>query len=95
MVKKEISDPHVLAKIDPLLHLRYEETVAGGHFDRPLLVLLRLEGALDGMRYKALERKKIKVDSVLGDLLTISVPAWAIPDLAEMDFVQSLEMARQ
>lgn len=94
MVKKEISNPDVLRKIDPILHLRYEEAWSNGQLGRGLPVLLCLDSPLDGIRYRALERKQVRVESVSGNLLTVSVPAWAIPDVAEMDFIQSLEMAK-
>lgn len=57
-------------------------------------VLVQTRGEINVAQRTALEKKGAKIGSVLGDVLTATVPARDILEITRLDFVIHIEMSK-
>lgn len=82
-------------KIDPALSMTIQKSEATKQAARSVEVLIQTKGTLDSAQRAALEKHGARIGSVMGDVLTASIPAQAIPEIANLDFVVRIEMSKQ
>jgi|GEM_PF-3454663 len=63
--------------------------------DREIAVLLRTRKEINAAERTLLESKGVKIGSVLGDIATARIPANAIADIAALEFVVFIEIAKR
>jgi len=79
-------------KIDPALLMTIQQS---GQPEQPMDVLIRTQGTIDATQRAALEGRRAKIGSVMGDVLTARVPARAVPGIANLEFVVHIEISKQ
>ncbi len=82
-------------KIDPALSLAIQNSELTKQPMQLVDVLIRTRGEVDATQRAALERQGARIGSVMGDVLTASVPTQAIPEIANLEFVVHIEMSKQ
>ena len=82
-------------KIDPALLMTIEKAAPTKQAAQSIDVLIQTRGKLDPAQRAALEKRGVRIGSVMGDVLTASVAAQAIPEIANLEFVVHIEMSKQ
>ncbi len=90
----DISPANNQQKIDSGLMLTLQKLEQSQQSQQAIHVLIQTRGEINATQRTALERKGAKIDSVLGDVLTATVPAWLLFEVAHLDFVIHVEMSR-
>lgn len=78
-------------KLDPSLLIEVERLKSDRQMDQEIKVLIRTKDEIGATKRAALEKKGAKVGSVIGDILTATVPARAISEIAALEFVLFIE----
>ena len=82
-------------KIDPALKLVIQAVESGNQPESEVNVLIRTRDEMDITQHNALERNGVRIGSVMGDVLTASVPVRAVTEIASLDFVVYIEMSKK
>lgn len=90
----DISSTKNQQKIDSGLMMTLQKLEQSQHSQQAIHVLVQTRGEINATQRTALERKGAKIGSVLGDVLTATVPARVIFEIARLDFVIHIEMSK-
>jgi hypothetical protein len=88
----ETSLAMIQQKVDPALLMTIQQSAQP---EQPFDVLIRTQGTIDATQRAALEQRGARIGSVLGDVLTASVPARAVAGIADLEFVVHIEISKQ
>ena|SRR5581483_3056320 len=81
-------------KLDPALLVEMEN----GRSDRPdreINLLIRTRKPVDDAEKGEIEKRRGKIGSVIGDIVTLRAPVDSIPAIADLDFVVYIEKAKK
>ena len=81
-------------KLDPALLVEMEN----GRSDRPdreINLLIRTRKPVDDAEKGEIEKRRGKIGSVIGDIITLRAPLDSIPAIADLDFVLYIEKAKK
>ena len=81
-------------KIDPSLSVAIQNPGQTNQATQHVEILIRTRGEINAAQRAALEAKGARIGSVMGDVLTASVPVQAVPGIANLDFVLRMELSR-
>lgn len=87
--------PSIRSKLDPALHRRLEELRQQGRSDQRLSVLVRTTSEAGPEQRRTLERFGMTIRSKSGTVISATIPAASIPDVAELDYVVRIELSKQ
>lgn len=79
-------------KIDPALLMTMQQS---GQPEQPVDIIIRTQGPIDAAQRAALEGRGARIVSVMGDVLTATVPSRAVAGIANLEFVVRIEISRQ
>jgi hypothetical protein len=82
-------------KLDPALKLAIQSVESATQPAPRVDVLIRTRDEIDIAQHDALESSGARIGSVMGDVLTASVPLRAVNEIASLDFVVYIEMSKQ
>jgi hypothetical protein len=82
-------------KIDPALRLTVQQSERREQPAQVVAVLIRTRGELDATKRRTLESQGARIGSVMGDVLTASVPVRAVSAIANLEFVVRVELSKQ
>jgi len=88
----ETSLAMIQQKVDPTLLMTIQQSAQP---EQPLDLLIRTRGTIDATQRAALEQRGARIGSVMGDVLTASVPARAVAGIADLEFVVHIEISKQ
>ena len=87
--------PSVQSKLDPELLRRLEELTSLGQMDQMLSVLIRTVPEINLDQENLLQSRGVIINSKLGKILSVTLPAKSIQAVAAMEFVLHIELARK
>ena len=87
----ETSSTGVPSKIDPALSMTMQ---APGSAKQDVDVLIRTRGEIDATRRAALEGRGARIGSVMGDVVTATIPVSAVSGIAGLEFVMRIELSK-
>ena len=87
--------PSVQAKLDPALLHRLEELNQLGRLEQPLSVLVRTTSEISPDQERLLERRGMTIRSKSGIILSATLPAASIQDVAGLDFIARIELSKR
>ena len=82
-------------KIDPALKLAIQAAESANQRASSVEVLIRTRDEINITQHDALEKGGARIGSVLGDVLTASVPLRAVAGIAGLDFVVYIETSKK
>jgi hypothetical protein len=88
----EASLAMIQQKVDPALLMTIQQSTQP---EQSLDVLIRTQGTIDATQRAVLEQRGARIGSVMGDVLTASVPARAVAGIADLEFVVHIEISKQ
>lgn len=88
--RKDIQD-----KLDPALKLAIQSVESATQPAPRVDVLIRTRDEIDIAQHDVLESSGARIGSVMGDVLTASVPLRAVNEIASLDFVVYIEMSKK
>lgn len=83
------------SKLDPELLRRLEELSNLGQLDQRLSVLIRTSSEINSDQENLLQSRGMIIDSRSGVILSATIPAKSIQDVAAMEFVLRIELAKK
>jgi|GEM_PF-3234168 len=94
---RPVGDPSALnaGKIDPVLILQVRHLLSEQRGDEIVHVLIRLRGEATTVQRGAIEQKGGKIETALGDVLTVRVPAASVFEISDLDFITYIETAKK
>lgn len=82
-------------KLDPALKLAIQAVESATQPAPSVEVLIRTRDEINITQHDALEKGGARIGSVMGDVLTASVPVRAVTGIASLDFVVYIEMSKK
>ena len=79
------------SKLDPALSMTIQNSTSPA---QTVDVLIRTRGEIDSRQRVALESQGARIGSVIGDVVTATVPLQAVPGIADLEFVVRVEMSK-
>ncbi|HXC61502.1 MAG TPA: hypothetical protein VNV63_02395 [Nitrospiria bacterium] len=92
---QELFPPFIQSKLDPELLRRLEELTSLGQPDQRLSVLVRTASEINLDQENLLQSRGVIINSKLGEILSVTLPAKSIQAVAGMEFVLRIELARK
>ena len=86
--------PCGIEKLDPLLRYELLKLQDSNQLDMELDIILSTRNELNGTEIEALREEGANVRSVIGEIITCSARAKDIFDIAELEFVENLEISK-
>lgn len=74
--------------------MEIERLKSDRQMDQEIRVLIRTKKEIDATERAALEKKGVKIGSVIGDILTAIIPARTISEIAALEFVLFIEKSK-
>jgi len=87
--------PSIQSKLDPKLLHRLEELSNLGRLDESLRVLIRTASEINLDQENLLKSRGVIIHSKFGVILSAIIPAGSIQDVAALEFVLRIELARK
>ena len=87
----ETPSTDVPSKIDPALSMTLQDPGTAG---QDIDVLIRTRGEIDATQRAALEGRGVRIGSVIGDVVTATIPVSAVSGIAGLEFVIRIELSR-
>jgi hypothetical protein len=87
--------PSIQAKLDPALLHRLNDTGGRGKSDQLLNVLVRTAARITPDQRRRLERLGVTIRSQSGIMLSATLPAASVPEVAALDFIVRIELAKR
>jgi hypothetical protein len=87
--------PSIQAKLGPALLHRLNDIGSLGRSDQLLDVLVRTATEIDPNQDRQLERLGMTIRSKSGIILSATLPASSIPEVAALDFIVRIELAKR
>jgi hypothetical protein len=81
-------------KVDPAL-LAEMEGAPSVQPEKKIGVLVRTKKKIDEIEKKEIEKRGGEIGSVIGDVASLQLPIEAVPSIAALDFVISIEKAKK
>lgn len=81
----------VPSKIDPALSMTLQDPGTAG---QDINVLIRTRGEIDASQRAALEGRGARIGSVIGDVVTATIPVSAVSGIAGLEFVMRIELSK-
>lgn len=94
-VAQRLLPPTIQSKLDPDLLHRLEELSNLGRLDERLSVLIRTASEINLDQENLLQSRGVIIHSKLGVILSAIIPATSIQDVAALEFVKRIELARK
>ncbi len=94
-VAQGLLPPSIQSKLDPELLRRVEELSNLGRLDERLSVLIRTASEITTDQENLFKDRGVIINSKLGIILSAILPAESIRDVAALDFVVRIELARK
>jgi hypothetical protein len=82
-------------KLDAALLADLQRFESGAEADRPVETLIRTRARITPEERSMIEERGGKIGSIMGDVLTATIPVRALPDVAGLDFVVFIEKAKK
>jgi len=82
-------------KLDPELLHRLEGLSSSGHMNERLSVLIRTSSEINSDQEDLLKSRGVTINSKLSVILSAIIPAQSIQDVAALQFVLRIELARK
>jgi hypothetical protein len=87
--------PAIQAKLDSRLIQRVHELELKGQMDQMLSVLIRTASEISPDQEALLKVKGVSINSKLGSVISAGIPAGLVRDVAELEFVVRIELAKK
>lgn len=87
----ETPSTDVPSKIDPALSMTLQDPGTAG---QDIDVLIRTRGEIDATQRAALEGRGARIGSVIGDVVTATIPVSAVSGIAGLEFVMRIELSK-
>jgi hypothetical protein len=85
----------IQSKLDPELLRRLEELSSLGRLNEKLSVLIRTSSEINSDQENLLKNQGVIIRSKMGVILSAVIPAKSIQDVAALEFVRRIELARK
>jgi len=79
------------SKLDPSLSMMLRQP---GSAAQAVDVLIRTRGEIDAARRATLESRGARIGSVIGDVVTATLPLQAVSGIADLEFVVRIEVSK-
>ena len=87
----ETPSTHSQSKMDPALSLAIKNSRSP---IQTVDVLIRTRGEIDATQRAAIESRGARIGSVIGDVVTATVPVQAVSGITDLEFVVRIEMSK-
>jgi hypothetical protein len=87
--------PSIQAKLDPALFRRLNDINRLGHSEQLVNVLVRTATEINPDQDRQLEQLGMTIQSKSGIMLSATLPASSIPEVAALDFIVRIELAKR
>ncbi|MGB3941038.1 MAG: hypothetical protein WBK96_06065 [Candidatus Manganitrophaceae bacterium] len=84
-----------MEKIDPMLRMEIERLASLARTDEEIDLLIRTRMEINPSERAEIEKRGGKIGSVIGDILTVRIEAGAVLEIADLEFVVSIEKAKR
>jgi hypothetical protein len=92
---QDFFSPAVEAKLDSRLLQRVRESETGVRPDEQINVLVRTASEMNADQETLLQKKGAAIKSKLGSIVSAAVPAGSVREIAALDFVLRIELAKK
>ena len=84
-----------IEKLAPALRIEIDKRISGGHPEGAIEILIRTAGPIDQAQRRELEKKGCEIRSLLGNIATARAPARNILDIAGLEYITYMDIAKR
>jgi len=95
LLAEELSPSAVQSKLDPRLLQKLRDLEINGQVNEKLNVLVRTVSDINSDQESLLLKKGMIINSKLGSVISAVVPAGSVRDVAALEFVLSIDLAKK